>query len=51
VSGDQRRSLVDEVVVVPMWLVFAIAISAFLILMLGIAFAWSKWMARETREE
>jgi hypothetical protein len=35
----------------PMWLVFAIIISLFLILMLGLAFAWSKRMSRETREE
>jgi hypothetical protein len=41
-----RRTFVEEVVTVPMWLIFAIAISLFLILMLGLAFAWSKWMAR-----
>jgi hypothetical protein len=29
-----------------MWLIFAIVISLFLILMLGLAFAWSKWMTR-----
>jgi hypothetical protein len=39
------------VVVVPMWLIVAIAISAFLILMLGIAFAWSKWMTRSEASE
>jgi hypothetical protein len=30
----------------PMWLIVAIAISLFLLLMLGLAFAWSKWMTR-----
>jgi hypothetical protein len=39
------------VVAVPMWLIVAIAISCFLILMLGLAFAWSKWMARPEAPE
>jgi hypothetical protein len=40
------------VVAVPMWLIVAIAISLFIILMLGLAFAWSKWMTRpEARED
>jgi len=34
------------VVAVPMWLIFAIVISVFLLVMLGLAFAWSKWMTR-----
>ena len=35
----------------PMWLIVAIAISSFLILMLGLAFAWSKWMTRPESPE
>jgi hypothetical protein len=34
-----------------MWLIVAIAISCFLILMLGLAFAWSKWMTRSEAPE
>jgi hypothetical protein len=30
----------------PMWLIVAIAVAGFLVLMLGIAFAWSRWMSR-----
>jgi uncharacterized phage infection (PIP) family protein YhgE len=39
------------VVAVPMWLIVAIAISLFIILMLGLAFAWSKWMTRPEATE
>jgi hypothetical protein len=35
-----------EVVAMPMWLIIAIAIAVFLVLMMGLAFAWSKWMTR-----
>jgi len=45
-DSRRRRSLVEEVVAVPMWLIFAIVISVFLLVMLGLAFAWSKWMTR-----
>ena len=35
----------------PMWLIIAISIAVFLVLMLGIAFAWSKWMTRSEASE
>lgn len=35
----------------PMWLIIAISIAVFLLLMLGIAFAWSKWMTRSGASE
>jgi hypothetical protein len=39
------------VVAVPMWLIVTIAISSFLILMLVIVFAWSRWMTRPEASE
>ena len=45
-ATGQRRIVDDEVVGVPIWLILVIVIGGFLLIMLGLAFLWSKWMTR-----
>jgi len=38
--------LVDEVMVVPLWLILTIVLVGFALLMVGLFYGWSKWMTR-----